>query len=350
MKKGTLLVLILLAVYGYAYCEDIAYTVTQNLRLLRNDSGRTAGGVAVTDGETVFFQGKITDATTRDGFIDLILVRTEQGQEGWIDTRYVLLKDNQPLPVSVAAKFWIPSYYQQFLCGAEKERLFDFEPSWRDEYYEDTKNWGYPEPWWFNAGNTRYLIHNNLISIYGVYVQDYIQLLTENQQYNLDTITISVICLRKLNFTPNSSLNRLFSEGERYILTLRIDGDYMDIYVNDEKEKIATLVGVDEYFQKSIGNFFMGETVDLSLITWPRRADGSMDDYPQPAGVSTAPSVTEEEPGYVELSIESANTENSRTTQNSTKASAMSLWALFAIIGGVVVVGGVVVFVVRRRK
>jgi len=348
MKKGTLLVLILLAVYGNVYCDDIAYTVTQNTHLRRGESSNSNITGTVKTGETVFFQGRISFSYTEYAAYN-IYVKTEQGREGFIDARHILLKDNQPLPASVTTKTWIPSYYEQFLRGVEKERLFYFEPFWRDGYYEHTKEWGYdPDPWWFFAGHTHYDIHNNLIYIAGVYVQDHIVFLNVNQLYNLDTVTISVICHRKSNNTPNNSLNILFNEGEAYTLTLRIDGDYMDVYVNDNKEKIATLIGVDEYFQKSINKIFRGETVDLSLITWPKRADGSMDDHPIPT-----PSTPEEtkQPEPIEFSVDSSGTESQQTDQNSAKTSAMPLWAWFAIIGGAIVIaGGAVVFVVRRRK
>jgi len=346
MKKRPLLVLILLVVYSYAYCDDIAYTVTQDSNLMKdNYDDRVIGTVST--GETVFSQGRISFSYSKYAVYG-IYVRTEQGREGFIDARHILLKDSQPLPASVTKKTWIPSYYQQFLSGVEKERLFDFEPFWRDGYYEHTKEWGYdPDPWWFYAGNTHYDIHNNLIYIAGVYVQDHIVFLNVNQLYNLDAITISVICFRKSNNTPNNSLNILFNEGESYILTLRIDGDYMDVYVNDNKEKIATLVGVDEYFQKSINKILDNETVDFSLITWPRRADGSMDSFS-----TSSPSTLEEtkQPEFIEFSIDSSDTENPPTAQNSAKTSAMPLWAWFVVIGGAVVIAGGVVFAVKLRK
>ena len=345
MKKGILFLLILFAIYGNTYCEDIAYLVTKDSHLRRGDhEGPIIGNVSA--GETVFSQDRISPSYA-ERYAYSIYVKTEQGREGFIDARNILLKDNQSLPASVTNKVWIPSYYQQFLRGVEKERLFNFEPSWRDEYYEDTKYWYGTEPMWSYAGSTYYNIHNNLIYIKNLYVQNYIAFLTVSQQYNLNTITISVICLEKSDFTPNS-LSIMFNEGESYILTLRIDGDYMDVYVNDNKEKIATLVGVDEYFQKSIGNFFMGETVDLSLITWPRRADGSTDYY-SPSVANVLEEAKQPEP--IDFSVESADTENQLAVQNGAKTNVMPLWAWVAIIGGVVVVaGGAVVFILKRKK
>jgi hypothetical protein len=82
----------------------------------------------------------------------------------------------------------------------------------------------------------------------------------------------------------------------------------------------------------------------LSRITWPHRADGSTD-YSLPDNPEE-----EKQPEPIELSVESVDTETTRNIQNSAKTSAMPLWALFAIIGGAVVVAGGVVFVVKRKK
>jgi LPXTG-motif cell wall-anchored protein len=50
--------------------------------------------------------------------------------------------------------------------------------------------------------------------------------------------------------------------------------------------------------------------------------------------------------------VENADTENQvkEISKNSAKTSAMPFWAWLVIIGGAVVAGGAVVFVVRRRK
>ena len=82
--------------------------------------------------------------------------------------------------------------------------------------------------------------------------------------------------------------------------------------------------------------------------------------YPERAGIPNyskrmldySPPVTntQEEVKQPELTNLSVDTENQQSDQNSAKTSAIPLWALFAIIGGVVVVAGGVVFVMMRSR
>jgi len=211
-----------------------------------------------------------------------------------------------------------------------------------------------------------------------------------------------------------------FSEGNIYRLILKIDGDYMDIFVDDDAESIATLIGVDEHFGMSIIGFFRGSMVDLSRIVWPRRADGTMD-FPPPGidmssfdathattvrlrvrdapsassliattldlsaevqvletgpvetiGGTTAPWVrllaengftgwafsgflepigTFEEPEIYEIPVIVTDIPLDSPASVSQNNTASTPWLLFAIIGtAVVVAGGAMLFVVRRKR
>jgi hypothetical protein len=361
-RQWILFVLILLVFYGNAYCEDIAYTVTQDLRLRRNDSGRTAGGVTVTEGEIVFFQGRINSDITSDGFVDIILVRTEHGREGWIDASHISLQGSLPLPDSIASKRWIYSYYQHIILEQKKEILFIYEPFWRDEYYDYDENeiyyiiFGEYPPWQNYFFPTNFVMENNLVKIRDIYISDFIDFVIVRHRQEADAITFDVICVYMSNHFPQNYLSQRFNEGETYRLIFKIDGDYMDVFVNDETNKIATLVGVDDYFVEAVHGIFQGEMVDLSRIFWPRRADGSMD-YQPPAGVLVASNVVEEtkqlkaiEPS-VDVVDPSVVTENQLSDQNSPEAGSIPLWAWFAVSGGaVVVIGGAVLFVLKRKK
>jgi hypothetical protein len=138
---------------------------------------------------------------------------------------------------------------------------------------------------WF-AGSMRFAIIDSFVLVSGIFVNDSIDFATISQLYDDGTVTLHVLCTWKSNVLPQSPLNIRFSEGETYRLTFRIDGDYMDFFIDDDEEATATLVGVDGYFREAVREFFQhGTKADLSRIVWPRRADGSMD-FPPPEGVS----------------------------------------------------------------
>jgi len=286
MKKGFFFALIVLLFSSYIYCDDIAYVVTQDSHLLLNRTMLTI----LSKGDVVFFQGRM-DISIPVSFTHQeheVFVRTEQGREGWISEKHILLRDSQPLAASIVERHWIYSFYQKFLIGYEKEVLFDNEPFWRNEWNDFSKTditlWN--EPWWSRVDPTRFVIRNNLVRIVGIYALGSVSFMTINQHQKADSIVLNVLCVRNPNIHPENHLVRRFSEGTIYRLTFRFDGDYMDVFVDDDMESIATLIGVEDNILVAVDNFFRGVEVDLSSITsWPRRADGSMD-FPPPDGIA----------------------------------------------------------------
>jgi len=342
MKKGILFVLILLIVYVNVYCDDIVYVVTQDSPLREDgyDTAYITSNASV--GETVFFEGEILHSNTEYGehFIE---VKKEGRGSGFIDARHILLKDNQSLPASITDKIWIPSYYQFFLRGMEKEKLFYFEPYWlSEERKEFVDRVPYSLPWEDEAGNTCYYIHNNVIRISAL---DTFTFITINQQYKLDDVTLTVRCLKKSDFSAKDSLSVLFNKGETYTLNLRIDGDYMDVFVNGNKEKIATLIGVDKYYFDSINKYFRGEKIDMSKIKWAKRANGSMDAFPEIVLDNTPSQQTIE---AIDVFDENENQDNINLRKNNERRS-VPLWILFSTASLAVVAVGTVFFIKKKK-
>jgi len=343
MKKRILFALVLLIVYGHVYCDDIVYVVTQDspLRKDSNTNGDITGNVSA--GETVFFAEEIEYSFTEYG-VSFIKIRDENGYSAFVDARHILLKDNQSLPSSITDKYWIPSYYQFFLRGMEKEKLFDFEPYWLSEERKDLVDRAVPYslPWEDDAGNTYYLIHDNVIRINAL---DTFKFITVNQQYKLDDVTLTVRCLGKSNFSTKDSLSVLFNKGETYTLNLRIDGDYMDVYVNGNKGKIATLIGVDEYYYDSVNKYFRGEKIDMSRIKWAKRANGSMDAFPE----TTLDNKTSQQTIEATDALDENENQDKIKLQKNNERRSMPLLILFSTVGLAVVAAGTVFFVKMKK-
>jgi len=293
MKRIILLVLVFVVYYGNAVCEEITYVVTQDTQLSGENNNLLK--TPINEGILVFFQGRTRSSKIVASYPDIpitqyeneILIRTERGDRGWIMTSHILLLENQPLSISITDKIWIQSYYQQFLLeGAEKEKLLQYEPFWtniQEEFLQDDPNL---PPWWTNVAVTNFVIQNNIIKINRIYISDSRTFITISQRNENDSVKLNVLNLGEMNFVRQAPLNRKFIEGNTYRFTLKLDGDYMDIIIDDDSQAIATLVGVDAYFQREVINFFRDETVNLSRITWPRRAEGTMD-YPPPIDMSS---------------------------------------------------------------
>ena len=349
-KKITLAALVIIAVCSNTYSEEITYIATQKSHL--RTTVQSDGIVAyVKEGETLSFQGRIT--TNFDAFE--LLVRNSRGQEGWIDARHVILQGSLLLSASVTERVWVPSHYQRFcMPGAEKEDMFNYEPLWRDEYDILTMDYLAPDPWWGFAGGTSFIIRDNLVRIRGIPISDVVYFATAFQWHDAGTVTLDVLCEGMTNSVPNSRLNRRLSVGGTYRLTLRIDGDYMDVFVDGDVEAIASLVGVNSYFAESVRDFFYDDkAIDLSRIIWPRRADGSTD-FPPPEGVTFWADVAEKtkEPESGGQATEADQVLQAESdTENNSNANSVPARALITVTGAAVLVaGGIILFAVKRKK
>ena len=294
MKRLILFIIILVAIYSNILCDDITYIVTQDSHL--DHPVRMYTPVAtLSENEIVYYSGKM--GGPHDGNVitfpqhePTILVKTNQGIEGFIDARHILLQNNSALPESITDVYWIYSFYQQVISRSEKDLLFNFEPFWLNEYRNYHIKENIPEelmlPWWKVIYPTTFIIRNTYISIRNIYSGDFINLIASNQQFNNNIITFNVICINKSNKHTQNQINRKFNENETYRVLFKIDGDYLDVFVNNDREKLTTLIGVDANFIIAIRDFFHENKNDFSRITWPRRADGTMD-YPPPLNMST---------------------------------------------------------------
>jgi len=345
MKKAWLLILLFVA--NNIYCDNIIYVVTQDSVLYN----RNAININVKKGDILFSQGNI-DLNYIDGY--RIFVRNDQGFEGFIDSNHILLQDNEQLSYLLTSKHWIFSYYLEILSKNNGEELFKHEPFWNTDYENySVRADGFSPHWSFRFYPICFNIQNNVMEIYSILYSNFIQFVYTNQYEDNNIIFLELICINKSSRPQEHFLNRMFNIGEKYILILKIDGDYMDVYVGDETNKISTLIGVDDNFKKIIRNISARNTnyynsnleiSDIFRIThWPRRADGSMD-YPPPfVNNSNAQSSSQE----IEQTLDSEITLENESAQT-TKDSQFPLWLFIG--GGLVLLVAVGVGVVVKRK
>ena len=77
-----------------------------------------------------------------------------------------------------------------------------------------------------------------------------------------------------------------YAERKTFDLILVPDGDYMDVYLDTMKTKLASFAKVDASFLPELNKLIETNTCNPGNLTfWPRRANGSMD-YPPPKGAT----------------------------------------------------------------
>lgn len=175
-------------------------------------------------------------------------------------------------------EYWIADYYLDVIKSKKRESIFKYEP-----YYADFKknffNWFDYNGWWdialqsyasFHFFNTCIIIDSS--PLYPTYFIN--KIMTVSNGYNVSAIT---------NYTPDWNSIEFnhdilpwfapYANMEQLTLLLRIDGGYMDVYVNDESNKMCTLVQVDKAFIDQFEYLLKTNTCDLTNVTFPRRAD-----------------------------------------------------------------------------
>jgi len=66
------------------------------------------------------------------------------------------------------------------------------------------------------------------------------------------------------------------TEGKSYFyLLIHIDGDYIDLYIDNTSNKLGTFFSASDEFVKQFNNLIKTNTCDLTNVIWPQRAEGS---------------------------------------------------------------------------
>ena len=333
-------------------------------------------------------------------------IQTQSGLNGWINADAVNIKDSIKLPELITKNRWVHSYYLDVLRSEEKKFLFNYESFWRDHHNDTSMSW----PWYDIASINNGLRISNIFLWINELTSNNYHFIYKNIEKEGDVYNLSTICVKKNIYAEPYTYGRYFSEGDTIKFTLNIDGDYLDILINGSK--VFKLIKLDEEIEKQFDNLLRVNPipVNFSRITWPRREDGTMD-YPPPLDMSryspthcvtenlrlrdsantsslivttllidtevqvieTGASATINDitapwvkvisstgftgwcfSGYLEEiagNYSAASVaEGEMSVQKSNKNKSMPLPLLLAIIGGVTVIAGVVVVVLRNKK
>jgi hypothetical protein len=249
--------------------------------------------------------------------------------------------------VPPAHKRWVISYYLDVLRSQNRDTFLKYEKAYIDWLLERERGTNYPGDWYEGTLDYESLIFFDAVIIMGglhrhtFFIMDISPFSTG---YKITMSGDKWFALYETN--PPALPFPRYSERQNFDMIFIPDGDFMDVYLDTLDNHFASFAKVDTAVLEELHALVETNIVDLSRIVWPRRADGTMD-FPPPVVSSNAPAQQ-----VVDESIEiiyDIEDQESAVVQNDTSASSMPLWVWLAIIGGVVVAGGVLVVVVRRK-
>jgi hypothetical protein len=247
-------------------------------------------------------------------------------------------------------KTWVPAYYIKVLQSLNRDTILILDKHWR-EYDPDWR--GIPdmeiewyEQFWIMFPCNELIIYNSVLLLnpdIGMMIKN----INKTNNGYVVTVKFSQNDWEKFKY---DDLNWDHVKGKEFFnMIFHIDGEYMDVYLDDIKHKLTTFALVDQLFLRELKLLVENKKADLSKVHFPHRADGSMDDDPLPELLSDI-ELFKIEDKMPEAVIETEN-QTKAITQNNADKTSLSIWAWFAIIGGAVVVvgGGTVVFALKRK-
>jgi len=222
-------------------------------------------------------------------------------------------------------KTWVPSYYVKVLQSQDRDTILLLEPYWKQKYdpYCVFEIIGGRQEWYeyfiLLFPFYEFVITNSAI-IYNEDTRFIIKNISKTANgYN---VTVKFVWESWEKYIRDSFNWNIIKGKEYFNMILCVDGDYMDVYIEDMEHKLNTFVQVDQVFLNEF----------KALI----------EKKPE---LPTDTDVTQTEDKTPQSAIE----KNALSKNNADKTS-LPLWAWFVFIGiAVVVVGGIVVFAVKRK-
>ncbi len=335
---------------------------------------------------------------------------------------------------NIYSKIWILNHYVNALASKDRNKVWNYDREYWERFTARPLD-EYPGEWWAEVFlETRFVqTQTGKVALYRTL------LLTQTgiEMYNSPDV-IKDLLIKNIRKEGNGYrvtviddnddlLDHVYgsnipwsdpSKREFFDILIIPDGDYLDMYLDNLNTPLVTFASVDEVFMKELSSLIMTKSCNFENITWPRRANGTMD-YPPPTDMNNyktthhttdnlrlrdAPNTTSlmvttlnkgsavqvletgemqtidgisapwlkvlSESGYTgwcfsgyleevlkpELvavvdNISEEATQIEPVTQNSTEEKTVPLWVLIAIIGAaVVVVGGVMLFILKKKK
>ncbi|MDR0321155.1 MAG: hypothetical protein LBI28_06605 [Treponema sp.] len=366
MKK-IFMVIILFIVTTVLFCEDLEYITIRRTMLYANPATNPRSNnepvFEIDEGTTVKYSQRpyLYMQITNNGINNILGTFIYDNTRYYINCADLIPADTvdafNPSFISDLnsndRKTWVPSYYTSVLQSLDRDTVLlldlywehDYDPWWQQDY-------AYGEQEWHDFFDIFFPINEFDITNSALVLNRYIKFLITNINKTAVGYTVTVkFTSEDWYYNKNDSLNwDKVNKKEFFDMLLCVDGDYMDVYLDDMEHKLTTFVLVDQIFLNEMRSLIRNNRADLSRITfWPQRAGG----YSPPLGMSSD-SVPRRNKTSSPLNTDKTAAEASQIddfVQSGKDSQALPLWALLTIIGGAIVVaGGVVVFIVKRKK
>jgi hypothetical protein len=170
--------------------------------------------------------------------------------------------------IGFVQEMWVPGYYSKILENRNREDLLYYEPYILEsvDILPDYENW-YDVPF-NNIQNGRSMFYNAVIQI--GFDNFFIVKDITKEEYGY-TVTCIEAAQNGRNYAQGFNWS-LIEKNTLFDLILIIDGDFLDIFVNNTDNYFGTLVKVKREFIAQYQNLIGYNDCDLGNIVWPQRS------------------------------------------------------------------------------
>ncbi|MDR1616083.1 MAG: hypothetical protein LBR98_03640 [Syntrophomonadaceae bacterium] len=358
MNKAIIVSFFVVLTVAIVFSEEMQFKAT---RTTPYELAGTVGKIRFLDeGEVIVCKNMASYfyMTTQDSKAVVLFVR--DGNEYWAEAEYLIPVNTRDVFSSDIAinhnrkddELWVPAYYADVLGRKDRDILVEFESFWlpyQDESADGSKIFYWHGDYKLDWGEMQ--IHNSVIISNGKNL--------DTSGFIIKNITKTeygyrVTCIESVDNKHDCGVRYNWSfvkdQGQEYFdLLLYIDGDYIDLYVNDTSQKFGTIMKVGKEFATQFESLIKTNTCDLTNVVWPRRADGSMD-YPPPQPTQAAATEQPEVVNIADYEEAAGPGPVEETVGRQQATTEFSGVIVLAIIAGIVVIGGITAFVVLRKK
>lgn len=286
-KKFFLINLFFILAWAYAKAPKIEYEVIQNCEFTRNPKLHKNVLRILNKGEI------LSNNEMAEGYYDsniyFIALFDNNQLEGCVDAENIRLKGYASASKELKNKNWIAKYAVDALFNKDINIVFKNEgdiPGYAAKTFTD---FGDIKPWEYYMEVPALKITNVDIHI-NFSLDRYLGVFTQISNNKYESYSLSI-----WNYIHGKCIDDL-KEKENYTFTFKLDGDYLDLYVNNQY--LITYVNVDKNVSEQYLNFVKSKTYATENLIWPHHADGTSEyedtiRYPDPLVI--------EEPEQIEI-------------------------------------------------
>ena len=192
------------------------------------------------------------------------------------DSSQILLPNNFLAAVFEEGSYLYPKYVVDTVFKQNRDYLSNFESENMKTMTIDDGSWGIT--YWYEREIKSQLISNEVLSLGSFFGLStfFVKNIKKINKNEFEIFTIANIRILPGDLTKNYLFADIKNE-EEVKFRLKKDGDYLEVFVDNEESPRETYCYVNNDFRIAINKLVKNNSCENQNLTWPRHADGTCD-------------------------------------------------------------------------